>query len=247
LTGDGFLDDRDGVGRRQEVTGDGGVEHGEIIQVVAGGEHLSGGDTQVPGDGGEGGALRVGGVTEARVDVVPDKGKVGDCPAVSPDVGLDAVRLRVGIGQETERRPGVPVDLGGVVGFDPGGQTRDVGLHPGEEGGVIAGAAFVPVAERDIAGGGVLVDLPFDGDDVIGPDGQACPGDDLHEPGEIAAGVDDPWDAGVLELAQQFLQSQRHRRVLELGENCPIKIGRNQAQPHRDPPHLRARENRVIG
>ena len=102
-----------GVRGTGQVRGDGGVEHGHVIVVVAAGEDAGGRQAEAGGEMGEGGAFAVGAVGEAQVDAIAFVAQIGDFRQQGIDVGADVVHFPDVGGN----------DAGRVLGqFDVGGE-----------------------------------------------------------------------------------------------------------------------------
>ena len=116
----------------------------------------------------------------------------------------------------------------GVEAFvHPGHQPVQVGAHAGKQFPVRLCALPVPVLQADILCLVVDVNLAFHNHQVIRTHAQAGARQGFQQTGKVAAGIDDPLGAGLLQSAQQKLQFARHRRVLKLGEKRSVEISRN--------------------
>jgi hypothetical protein len=96
-----------------------------------------------------------------------------------------------------------------------------------EEFRVELGATIVPIAHADVIAFLEFVDFALDHDDEVGANAQAGLGERFHEAGEIAAGVDDPAGAALLERADQSFEFLRHGGILKIRMERAVKIGRN--------------------
>jgi hypothetical protein len=222
------LDGWDGVGGGDEVAGEVGGEHGEVIEVISGGGGVFGGDTELALDFLEGGAFAVVGVAEAGVDVVTDDGEVGDGVAVGLEVIEDLVGVVVICGDEAEGGVSIFVEGGVIAGLDPIDELGEVFLDLLEECLVGLVAGLVPAGIGEVLGLLVFIDFAFDEDEVIGADGEVAAAEAFHEGGHIASGIDDPGDAMGLELSDELLEFVWDGWVFEFGEERPVEVGREE-------------------
>ena len=220
-----FLDGGHGVVRRGDAGGVLAGEHGEVVQVIAGGEGVVAVNTELAADFAEGGAFVVVGVAEAGIDIVTDEGEVRDLSHVVVEERLDGVGVLVAFGDEAEGRVVVFVEGGAEAVTDPFHQVGHVGLHAGEDFLVGLIAAVVPHGAGEVLRVLMAVNLALDGDEEVGADVEAGAGDAFHDAGEVAAGVDDPVGTLALEVADEGLEIEGHGRVFKVGVEGAVEIG----------------------
>lgn len=73
------------------------AQHGQIVEMIAGGHSCLGADAEDAAQFGQGGALAVAPVTQAYVDVVAHRDEVGMPLAKCVQLGVDLVHLQVGL------------------------------------------------------------------------------------------------------------------------------------------------------
>ncbi len=200
-------------------------EHRQVVQVVASGKHVFGGEAEPARQLGQGGALVVSLVTEAGIHVVSHHRQVGDAAGVFGQIIVDGIGVAIIAGDQTERRIGVFVNSGMEAGVDPGDDARQVRLHPGKQFRVRAAAGRIPIFQPQVLGVLVQVNFPLDQHQVIRLDGNARSPQGLHEAGHVPASVDDPFGAAGLQFADELLQVLRNRGAFELGEQRAVEIG----------------------
>jgi hypothetical protein len=228
LGADVVLDGGDGIGGGEEVAGDMGGEHGEVIEVVSCGGGVLWGDLELSLDFLQGCAFAVAGVAEAGVDVIADDGEAGDGVAVSLEVIDDVIGLVIIGGDEAEGGVSIFVEGGVIAGLDPIDELGEVLLDLLEEGLVGLVAGLVPVGIGQVLGLLVAIDFAFDEDEVIGADGQVAASEAFHEGGHIASGIDDPGDTVGLELSDESLELGGDGWVFEFGEERAVEVGGEQ-------------------
>ena len=86
-------------------------------------------------------------------------------------------------------------------------------------------AGPIPSLALHVLGIAADVNLAFDRHQIIRLDGQMGAPQRFQQAGKIASGVDDPARAVILQAADDALQGERNRRVLELGKKRPVEIG----------------------
>ncbi len=194
----------DGVGWAGDAVGDFGVEHGEVVVIVAGDEGEFGSDAGEPADFEESGALVIVAVGEAEPDAVALIGEVWPCVAVCFDPVDDPFHGWFVIGD----------DAGwfGVV-FDEASAFEvrgEVAAEEFEEPGVgfvevsvDFEAAEIPVAEgAPAAFCGAVVDFGFAGDDEVRDGLEAMFAEPFECVEEGAAGIDAPCCAAAAEVGE---------------------------------------------
>ena len=90
--------------------------------------------------------------------------------------------------------------------------------------GVCAGS--VPFFQANVARVLVDMNLAFHQHQVIGLDFNAGAAQGFHEAGHIASSVDHPFGSLLLQFRDELLKFQRDGRVLKLGKERPVEIGR---------------------
>src|SRR5438445_11987335 len=70
------------------------------------------------------------------------------------------------------------------------------------------------------------MNLAFHQHEVIGLDFNASAAQGFHEAGHIASSVDHPLGSLLLQFRDELLKFQRDGRVLKLGKERPVEIGR---------------------
>jgi hypothetical protein len=126
--------------------------------------------------------------------------------------------------EQAEGRIGVFVNGGVEAGVDPTDEAGKIGAHADEELFVGGMAGEIPIVEADVLVVDVAVDFAFDEDQVIRLDGDVGAGESFHEAGHVAAGVDDPFDATSLEIADEGDELRRDGRFFELGEKGAVEV-----------------------
>ncbi len=71
----------------------------------------------------------------------------------------------------------------------------------------------------------MAINLALDQHQVIRLHGDAGAGQRFHQAGHVAPGVDDPFGAAGLQVANELLHRLGNRRTLELGEKGSVEIG----------------------
>ncbi len=202
--GDVGRDFGDGVGWAGDAVGDFGVEHGEVVVIVAGDEGEFGADAGESADFEESGALVVVAVGEAEPDAVAVVGEVWPCGAVGFDPVDDAFHERFVVGDDA--------CWFGVV-FDEASAFEvrgEVAAEEFEELGVgfvevsvDIEAAEIPVTEgAPAAFCGAVVDFGFAGDDEVRDGLEAVFAKALERVEEGAAGIDAPCCAAAAEVGE---------------------------------------------
>lgn len=221
---DGLANLGDGICWGGKPVGMLSTQHGEIVEMIAGGEDAFGADAEPACDFIQSGALVKRVVAEPCIDIVSDHGEVGNGGCECVEEGDDLLGVLVITSDEAERGPGIFVERGVVARFDPFDEAGHFGVNGAEKPCVLGVTAVVPFVERHVARAFVQVDFAFDQHEEVGFDLQFGASHDLHQAGHVAAGIDDPLHPLRLQASEQELELPGYGRVLELREQSAIEV-----------------------
>ena len=145
---------------------------------------------------------------------------------------MNDVGVLVSFRDQAEGRIGILVNRGREPRLHPRAQARHILAHALEQFGVGVVAGPIPRPVLDIFGLVVAIDFPFHDDQEIGLDGQMGAAQRFQQTGEVASGVDDPFGAAGLQLADEVLQGQRHGRIFKFGQQRAVEISGDEFYGH---------------
>jgi len=229
----------DGISGCHQAAGIGIRKHGNVIEVIPGGEDGLSFHAEEAGDFGESGSLVELDVTEAGVDIIAHDGQTVDLPADLFEVFHNAIRVLVVGGDEAKGGVSVFKNGGLETGGDPAHDLGEAGANAGEQLLVDIAAAAVPGFDAIESVSIAPIDFAFHDHDEIGVYFELSGGKSGSEGGQIAAGINDPGDATRLEVEKKVLQFNRNWRLGAIIMQGPVKVSRYQFQAHPDIIHTK--------